>query len=46
MFLLSSQVSSIRAYILGGVYMPIAVIGSGGHCACAKDLIYSDVECY
>ena len=33
-----SQVSSIRAYILGGVYTPIAVIGSSDHCACSEDL--------
>ena len=35
MFLLFSQVSSIP-YILGGVYTPITIIGSSGHCACLR----------
>ena len=38
MSLLFSQVSSIRTYIQGGVYTPIAVIGSNGHCACSENL--------
>ena len=39
-----SQVSSIRAYILGGVYTPIAVIGSSDHCACSEDLPLNQSE--
>ena len=43
MSLLPSQVSSIP-YILGGVYTPIKIIGSSGHCACSEDLLLNRSE--